>query len=87
MMAPSRHLDRYTSETVDACQNNPRRVRATMIFTKISEALRKLADTEAREDQGVTLAICIIVATLAGFVGGWSLRSHYILRFTTRELK
>ena len=58
-----------------------------MILTKIAEALRKLADTGAREDQGVTLAICIIVATLAGFVGGWSLRSHYILRLTTRELK
>ena len=67
--------------------DEPGRIRVTMILTKIAEALRKLADTGAREDQGVTLAICIIVATLAGFVGGWSLRSHYILRLTMRELK
>jgi len=26
----------------------------------------------------VTLAICILVASIAGFVAGWSLRSHYM---------
>jgi hypothetical protein len=58
-----------------------------MIPAKIAEALRKLADTGAREDQGVTLAVWIIVTTLVGFFVGWSLRGHYILRVTTRRLK
>jgi hypothetical protein len=58
-----------------------------MILAKIAWGLRKLADTGAREDQGVTLAIWIIVATPAGLLAGWSLRSHYSLRLTTRRLK
>jgi hypothetical protein len=65
----------------DACQPNQARF-VEPDPRKIAEAFRKLADTGAREDQGVTLAICIIVATLAGFVAGWSLRSHYIIRAT-----
>jgi hypothetical protein len=43
--------------------------------------------TGAREDQGVALPIWIIVSTLGGFLVGWSVRGHYILRVTARTLK